>query len=469
MKKNFKMLSVIFCLFLVGCGNQTSESSDEIVLTAWLTYKGSENAKFEELALKFSQEYEKKHNKKVKILAKQVPFDDLVTNIKMSCLSKKTPDIARVDVQKVLELAYHQVAVKLDLLKNFDSTSIEEKGKEYMPGPFKANIVEIKNKKGKFEKHLYGLPEQASCLALFWNKKMFRARARELRAAGLDPERAPRTWDELISYGKILTYQEGSDQYYGFAMNNSLWWTMPYFGGYNAQFVKIDESGKKICTLGDARTTAAFQFKVDLYAKHKIEAGAWKSGAIGPDVGFLNEKYAMILMGPWNVQKFQDKKLDFDVALIPKVSQEEANRLGLGEVPESATNVGGNSMIVFEESPYKEIAYDFINYMASWETQVEWCDALKQVPVNRRAADILMGKEKHPKYPNIQVDPIIRTFMEQIQYAVAPPPLPMYSYIETDACNPSMELGLKSMKAVQQALLDAAKKINDNVLYFVNE
>lgn len=455
-------MAVFFCF--LGCGNQKSESSDEIVLTAWLTYKGPENEKFEELAAKFSKEYEKKHNKKVKILSKQVPFDDLVTNIKMSCQSKRTPDIARVDVQKVLELAYHQAVVKLDTLKNFDAKNIEEKASQYMPGPFNVNVVEIKNKKGEFEKHLYGLPEQASCLALFWNKKMFRAVANELRAAGLDPERAPKTWDELVEYSKVLT----RDQYYGFAMNNSLWWSMPFFGLHKAHFIQVTADGKKVCTLGDDLSCAAFQLKVDLYLKHKIEAGAWRSGAIGPDVGFLNEKYAMIFMGPWNVQKFQEKNLDFDVALIPSISKERAQSLGIDHV-ESATNVGGNSMVVFQESAYKEIAYDFINYMSSWETQIEWCKALKQIPVNRKAANILMGKEKHPGYENIQIDPIIKVFMEQIQYAVAPPPVPMYSYIESDVLNPEMELALKGVKTVKKAFEDAAKKINDNVLSLVNE
>ena len=65
---------------------------------------------------------------------------------------------------------------------------------------------------------------------------------------------------------------------------------MPFFGCYSAQFVKKDSQGNKICILGDERSTAAFQLKVDMYQRHKIEAGAWKSGAIGPDVGFIKRK-----------------------------------------------------------------------------------------------------------------------------------------------------------------------------------
>ncbi|HXQ81244.1 MAG TPA: ABC transporter substrate-binding protein [Opitutaceae bacterium] len=47
----------------------------------------------------------------------------------------------------------------------------------------------------------WGLPTTPSCVALFYNKKLF-------RAAGLDPERPPRTLAELDSMGRRLTIVE---------------------------------------------------------------------------------------------------------------------------------------------------------------------------------------------------------------------------------------------------------------------
>ena len=464
----YKFLLAMLALLVIFSGCQKGQdSTDEISLVVWVTYKEEEMRQFTQIIENFSQEYFAKHQKKVKIIPKQVPFDDLVTNLKMACLSQKTPDIARVDVQKILEMAYHQALVELDKLPNFDASSIDEKAKSYMSGPFNVNVVNTLNTDtNKFERHLYGLPEQTSCLALFWNKKMFRALGNELRAANLDPDRAPRTWDELIAYSKILT----RDQNYGFAMSNTLWWSLPFFYLYKANIVVEDPVTKnKVCTLGDERTTAAFQLKVDLYQKHKIEAGAWKSGAIGPDVGFINEKYAMIFMGPWFVEKFIEKGLDFSVALIPGISEEEAKRLNITDAPKSATNVGGNSMVMFKTCKHQEIGYDFINYMASWEVQLKLARELKQIPVHKKATDILLGNIKEKGYENITVDPMIRTFIDQIQYAVAPAPLPRYEYIETDVVNPEMELALKNEKSVQKALKDAAEKINKNVLSLVNE
>ena len=101
-----------------SCNGNTSDGSKDIELVVWVTYKGTEYKKFQELVDKFVIHYEKTKGKKILISPKQVPFEGLVTSVKMACMSQRTPDIARLDVQKILELAYPKVLVKLDTLKN---------------------------------------------------------------------------------------------------------------------------------------------------------------------------------------------------------------------------------------------------------------------------------------------------------------------------------------------------------------
>src|SRR5216683_169618 len=45
----------------------------------------------------------------------------------------------------------------------------------------------------RYRNHLYGLPVLIDGSALFWNKRAF-------REAGLDPERPPRTLEEVVAY-----------------------------------------------------------------------------------------------------------------------------------------------------------------------------------------------------------------------------------------------------------------------------
>ena len=68
----------------------------------------------------------------------------------------------------------------------------------YVPQNFRDEIVPVALSSCYYRDKLWGLPDQTNGLCLFYNKEHF-------RAAGLDPERPPATWDELISYGKRLT------------------------------------------------------------------------------------------------------------------------------------------------------------------------------------------------------------------------------------------------------------------------
>jgi multiple sugar transport system substrate-binding protein len=56
-----------------------------------------------------------------------------------------------------------------------------------------------------FAGHLYALPSTPAAVALFYNTRIFHENAAKLRAAGLDPDRAPETIDELDRYSDVLT------------------------------------------------------------------------------------------------------------------------------------------------------------------------------------------------------------------------------------------------------------------------
>jgi len=51
---------------------------------------------------------------------------------------------------------------------------------------------------------LYAIPSTVFSTALLWNKEIFQQKAAELRAAGLDPNRAPRTLAELDKYAAAI-------------------------------------------------------------------------------------------------------------------------------------------------------------------------------------------------------------------------------------------------------------------------
>ncbi len=62
----------------------------------------------------------------------------------------------------------------------------------------------------KYNGTLYAIPSTVWCIALLWNKAVFLEKAAEIRAAGLDPDRAPQTIDELDKYAAAIDTWEGS-------------------------------------------------------------------------------------------------------------------------------------------------------------------------------------------------------------------------------------------------------------------
>ncbi len=50
---------------------------------------------------------------------------------------------------------------------------------------------------------LWSVPFQRSTAVLYWNKKAF-------AESGLNPEKYPTTWDEMVAYGKAVTRKDAS-------------------------------------------------------------------------------------------------------------------------------------------------------------------------------------------------------------------------------------------------------------------
>jgi multiple sugar transport system substrate-binding protein len=455
------MSCILSCILFTSCGNRGEAEDDGTVsLQIWEGFKFEEHTIFEELCRNFEKDYEKTHGVKVKLTPFRVPFDDMMTKIKTATLSYTTPDICFVDALKVIELAYGDVIFALDKLPNFKG-SLKNMEKEFVPAAFGSNLVNVKG-----ETHLYGLPAQTTCLALFWNRKLFRRYANDLKKAGCDPNRPPEDWEEFIKYGKALTHPD--DGIYAFGMRNSLWFTMPFFNLFGAAFVE-EKDGKFVSTVNSKKAIAAIQLKVDLALKYGIEGGAWKAGAKDPDQGFLNESYAMILTGPWNVEKFKSSGLDLGIALIPKLSKKQAIDAGLlaknatdeeySKKITSSSNVGGQNSVIFTTCRHPEVAYAFLEFFTSKKIQKYWSEKLGQIPVRLEAQEGL----------DTSVFPEIVTFIDQINLARPMPPLPLYGTLEMDVFNPEIDLVLNGKKSVEDAMASIDRGLTKKILSKVNE
>lgn len=427
MIRNSFIMTFILAVMLIGflCGtlfmNQVTGMGPKDILV-WNSYGPSENKLFTEIAAEWS----KTNPGGYKIHVAQIPWMGQESKYRTALIAGAPPDIGRVDTPFVPELVHNGI---LEDITQFVTPEIL---KEYVPAAISSCI--IKDKDGK--ERVYGFPDQTNGACLFYNKQLF-------REAGLDPENPPKTWDEFLAYCKKLTIPE-KDQF-GFGMDNSLWWSFPFFNTYGAEF--LNPEGDK-CLLNSKEAIAALQFKIDLYRVHNVEGRAWSSGGRKPEDGFLNKRYAMVLMGPWKVADFRKAKVDFGVALVP------AGPKG------TSTNVGGTNMVIFKQrkrSPeHLKACYDFLRYLTSAEVQAKWASELRQIPVN-------MGAYANVKIDDSEEAKILSVFMEQMKTAKARPKVLKYAQLEL-IINPEMENALNGGKTVEQALNDAVKRIEAEAL-----
>lgn len=393
MKKSFTILLIITVL---------SQGLLARTISIWVSYNDEEYKTFTDIV----QSYEKL--KGVKVEVQRIPFDGTEQKILTALATRTTPDIGRVDYAFVSRLALRGGISPLD------EFGAKELAGELVPAAVSGNIINGK---------IYGIPDQTNCICLFYNKKLF-------REAGLDPEKPPSSWEEFVSYGKKLTDDEKG--IFGFGMRNTLWWTLPFFYTFGARFM---EEGR--CVLNTEEALEGLQFKVDLYSKYRIEAGAWKAGAVNPDMGFQNDKYAMVFSGPWRIKTLLNIGIEFGVGMIPK-----------GPAG-TATTVGGTNMVIFRRAKNKELAFDFLEFLVSEQNQTKWTNELGQIPVNINSFDDV-DLEKHP---------YLGTFLSQMATAIPRPVIADYPAVE-NLVNQEMEPALSGKRPVEETLSVITEKVN---------
>lgn len=427
MKEKICVIAVIIayavlCWYGWGSSSTMTTTADgRTILTFWHTYGDDEEA----ILRKVIDDWQKlPENAKFSIRPVRIPFEGHKPKIRTALTVGQGPDMARVDWSFVCELARKNSVVDLGTL-GFDSIR-----SQYLQAPLEACLVD-----GKY----YGLPDQSNCVALFYNRQIFK------EAGLLEPDSEfsleeadriiPKTWDEFAVFAKqFINHSQGRE---AFAIMNTLWWNLAILNTYGA---KIIDNNK--CVMNSEAANKALTMLYNLN-KDGIEAGGWKPGAITPEQGFVNGKYTMILMGPWNLKRFkEDLKLDFGIANIP------------GGDAGTSSNVGGTDVVIFNDKSEERIkaSYSFLTYFTNAQNQVEWCKKLNQIPINNGAYDLVSFEDQHQM-----------AFLKQMKSAASNPVIKDFGLLE-DIVNPEIETVLAGKKTADEATKSIATRVQERLL-----
>lgn len=380
-----------------------------VTITFWHAYNPVET---DVLNTKVIPAFEAQHPN-IKVEAQAVPYNEFRKKLLTAIAGGTAPDLIRSDIIWVPELAHMGALVPLDeLMPDFDTYK-----EKMFPGPLSTNY---------WQGHYYGLPLDTNTRILMWNKEMY-------DAAGV--EGPPTTIDEFLAVCEKIKAL-GEDKYcfadggtYGWAVLPWIW----SFGGDITDPEMKTASGY----LNGPNTVAAYEF-----LKMMLDEGYLHPGILSGDVdtggGFANDQIANLLEGPWMPAIFEAQFPEKEIhwALMP------AGKGG------SISVVGGEDIVMFQQSQHKEAAAEFIRFMLSSEVQLTMAE-VGQVPVRTDVIDEAVQKQ-----------PYFALFFEQLKTAKARLPHPNWPRIE-DLLTSTGQAILRGEKSAQEALDELAPQVDE--------
>jgi len=382
-------------------------------LAFWNYWDGKNGEVIQALVDKYNKEHAGVEIKNVFI-----GWDQLRTKLITAAAGGEVPDVTAGDMAWIPQLV---AAAALVDLKPY----IEKAGVNL--NDFYPELLKI----DRYGDKIYALPVSTNNLELFYNKDLF-------KAAGLDPEKPPKTWDELVEIAKKCTDPAkgiSGMELYTQTGEGLTWQFQVYLWQAGGDFL-VDDYSKP--AFNSPAGKQALQFWVDLIQKYKVAPLAqW--GLFGQG------KACMVMDGSWMVGIWREQApFDFGTAPMP---------IPPGGQP--ATNMGGEHLAVFKTTPEKQqAAWEFVNWLTSTETQIEWDTQTGFMPVR----DSVAKSDKYQAWLK-QTEPRLTAFVDNQRYAHARPPITKYAEA-SDVFSRELEKALHGTVSADEALKNAEDAVN---------
>ena len=230
---------------------------------------------------------------------------------------------------------------------------------------------------------VWALPSTPATTALHWNRRMF-------RAAGMDPDRPPKTFAELDAFSKRLTRVDkvGRILQMGFLPPEPGWW---HYGWGSFWGGKLWDGDKNI--LIDSKPWVDAFTWIQGYAKQNNVAALQNfrssfGNFSSPQNPFMAESVAMVLQGVWMANYiFQNNpKLDWAAAPFPTVRA--------GDPP--VTFAGSDMLMIPRGAKHPKEAFEFIRYVQRQGPMEKLCLLHRKNSPLRRVSEEFYRKHKNP-------------------------------------------------------------------------
>ena len=352
-------------------------------------------------------------NTGIKVEFRQIQFDDVVSEAMRAYSTGQAPDIIAVDNPE--HALFASRGAFLDLTDMIAKSEVV-KTENYFPGPLASTMWDGKN---------FGIPKATNTIALYYNQDMFKAK-------GLDPDKPPQTWAELVETARKLT--DPSANVYGLtfsakANEEGTFQFLPWAQMAGASYESIN-------TEGAVKALDTWKTIIDekLASPDTLTRSQWDSTGT-----FNSGNAAMAISGPWELDRMvEEAKFDWGVALLP-VPEEGAER---------SSAMGDFNWAIFANSEHPEEAFKVLEYFVSQDNRM--FSDFGQLPAR---SDIAI-----PETGVALKDAGLKVFVEQLKYAKPRGPHPEWPKI-SKAIQDAIQAALTGQMSSKEALDQAAEKI----------
>lgn len=278
--------------------------------------------------------------------------------------------------------------IELDAVVPFDDVVKTDEERAWL-NAFYPSLMENGQTAGK----TWGIPFQRSTIVMYYNKDAF-------RAAGLDPEAPPATWDELVEVSKKLTKDDGSQWGLMIPSTGYPYWMFGALAMQNGEQLMSGAGDETY--FNKPGVVEALSFWKDLGNKHQVmPKGTIEWGTLRKN--FLEGRTAMMWHSTGNLTAVKkNANFDFGVAMLPA-----GKRRG--------TPTGGGNFYIFKNTSdaEREAAMKLIKFMTAPENSAAWSVATGYMGISPASYETATLKSYVAEFPPAAVA------RDQLEYATA--------------------------------------------------
>src|SRR5262245_15601267 len=233
---------------------------------------------------------------------------------------------------------------------------------------------------------LWAIPFRMESRAVVFNRG-------EFVAAGLDPDKPPRTWDEFVKAATALS-KSGK---FGFAITgggevgNTVTAALPFVWMNGGDMVSAD---LKKATINQPAAVEAVQFYVDFYKKKLSPTSTLENDGNANRRLFIANTVVSYLGGPFDIPAIRQQNPKIEIGVMPTPHPAGKNTAGV---------LGGWSHVIPKDAKNPAEAKKFLQFINTTENQGFFTDTF---PVRT-------SSQKLPRFD----EPILSQFREMLPYA----------------------------------------------------